>query len=363
MRRALLLLFFLTGATALGYQLVWTRMLANTLGHEMPAVLAVVTTFMGGLALGAWCLGGPIRRSAYPGRWYAGLEIFIGAWAMAAPAGLWLLPAMIAMGASFPAMVNLVRGRNIGALYACNTLGAVAGIVLVTWWLVPQFGLRRTILTLAVFNVLVGIAAWTLAPQRAEPGSESEGQGRLMATVFVTGLLAIGFEILGVRVLAQVMENTVYSFAAALAAYLLGTSLGAALYQRFGREEWFDHLLGATALVCLGSIFVMSRAQAIYHGLRTGLGDSAAGVIAAETSLALSVFLLPTMIMGAIFSLLMQRQPGQFSQLLAANAFGGALAPVMFGVLLLPAMGSKWALVLLSLAYFTLVGRWRWLPP
>src|SRR5207245_7186741 len=57
---------------------------------------------------------------------------------------------------------------------------------------------------------------------------------RLSMTVFFTGLLGIGFETVGVRVLSQVMENTVYTFAAVLSVFLLGTSIGAALYQRFG---------------------------------------------------------------------------------------------------------------------------------
>ena len=64
LRGVLLKLFFLTGATALGFQLVWARMLANSLGHEMRAVLAVVSAFMGGMAIGAWWLGERIRRQA-----------------------------------------------------------------------------------------------------------------------------------------------------------------------------------------------------------------------------------------------------------------------------------------------------------
>src|SRR4051812_20185520 len=146
LRGVLLKLFFLTGATALGFQLVWARMLANSLGHEMRAVLAVVSTFLGGMAIGAWWLGERIRRSPYPGRWYAGLQAFVGIWAvLIVPKNpLLLLPATIAMGASFPAMERFIRpvaireehiratawqARYIGALYGVNTLGAVAGII------------------------------------------------------------------------------------------------------------------------------------------------------------------------------------------------------------------------------------------
>jgi spermidine synthase len=217
---------------------------------------------------------------------------------------------------------------------------------------------------LGALSIIVGV----IALLASRPGTDSEvdvarTDFRLMATVVVTGLLAIGFEIIGVRVLSQVMENTVYSFAAALAVYLLGTSVGAALYHRFGREELLNDLLGAMPVVCLGAVFVLSKAQFIYNGLRSAFGDSAMGVMAAEMMLALGVFLLPTMMMGAIFSVLMQRQPAQLSKLLALNTFGSALAPIVFGVLLLPAIGSKWALVLVSAGYFALVTRWRWLMP
>ena len=64
----LYLLFFLSGAAGLGYEIVWTRMFAVGLGHEMPSVLAVVAAFFGGLALGAWLLDGRVARSGRPGR-------------------------------------------------------------------------------------------------------------------------------------------------------------------------------------------------------------------------------------------------------------------------------------------------------
>ena len=73
-------LFFLSGSAGLGYQMVWSKMFGTGLGHEIPAVLAIVSAFMGGMALGAWTLDGVISRSPRPGRWYGWLEILIGLW-------------------------------------------------------------------------------------------------------------------------------------------------------------------------------------------------------------------------------------------------------------------------------------------
>ncbi|HKQ38091.1 MAG TPA: fused MFS/spermidine synthase [Verrucomicrobiae bacterium] len=367
MRRApLLILFFFTGATALGYQLVWTRLLSNVLGHEMRAVIAVVSGFMAGMALGSWLLGEVIRRSPHPGRWYGGLEVFIGVWAafVVPRYPLLLVPAVVAMGASFPAMARFIQGRNIAALYAANTLGAVVGILAVTWWLVPAAGLRASGLVLGAVNVTIGFTAWFLnRPVPFLSADISEVHPRWLITIWLTGFLAIGFEILGIHVLSQVMENTVYSFAATLAVYLLGTSLGAAWYQRYGAERWLNDLLGSTAIVCLGSIMMMSKAQIIYSGLRNAFGDSDVGVLMAELILAATVFLLPTFLMGAIFSLLMQQHENSVSKMLAANTFGSALAPFVLGFGLLPVIGSKWALVLLSVAYFAVMTRSRWAMP
>src|SRR6266699_2649987 len=76
----LYLLFFFSGSAGLGYQMVWSKMFATGLGHELPAVLAVLCAVMVGMALGAWQLDRLIARSRSPGGWYGGLEILIGAW-------------------------------------------------------------------------------------------------------------------------------------------------------------------------------------------------------------------------------------------------------------------------------------------
>src|SRR5205807_9166048 len=86
----------------------------------------------------------------------------------------------------------------------------------------------------------------------------------------------------------------------------------------------------------------------------------------AEMAVAAAVMFLPTIFMGATFSHLAQtarRNDGGVGRAAALNTFGGALAPALFSVLLLPLVGSKWTLVLISLGYLTLlpkVAGWRW---
>src|SRR2546425_11359046 len=84
----LYLVFFFSGSAGLGYQMVWSKMFATGLGHEMPAVLAVLCAFMGGMALGAWRLDSLIARSRSPGCWYGYLEILIGGWGILSAGGI-----------------------------------------------------------------------------------------------------------------------------------------------------------------------------------------------------------------------------------------------------------------------------------
>src|SRR5205085_1441475 len=113
--RILSVLFFFSGAAGLGYQMAWIRMFSTGLGHEMPAALAIV-----------------------------------------------------AMGATLPAMERFVSplvsdGRCVGAIYAANTLGAVAGTLLTAFAIVPAIGLRASVWGFGAVNLLCGAAALWLA--------------------------------------------------------------------------------------------------------------------------------------------------------------------------------------------------------
>ncbi len=421
---------FLSGAAALGYQMVWTKLFAAGLGHEMPSMLAVVAAFMGGMALGATSLDGILTRGANPGLCYAGLEWIIGGWgiitAIVIPfvneraiqfIGLepsawrhWfvafalpfvtLLPATAAMGATFPAMERWLATtatpcRCVGAVYAANTFGAVAGVLGTVFVLAPALGFRHSTWLLAGINLMCGTAAFwgkhasgrrtpgVVAGQEAGACSLTERSQvvvrypgsylRLAATLFCCGLLGIGYEIVGTRALAKVLENTIYTFAAVLSVYLLGTALGAALYQRFARQANFDGLLavllGGTALTCLLGLFALAQAQILYDCLRAAWGDAQPAVLAAEMAVAMSVFGLPTVFMGAAFSHLVQAagaRPGGVGRAVAWNTLGGAGAGALFGVWLLPWLGSKWTLTLISLGYLGWVRKlsgWRWAIP
>jgi len=129
----------------------------------------------------------------------------------------------------------------------------------------------------------------------------------VLSRLAVTGLLGIGYEVLVVRVLSQVTENTVYTFAMLLAVYLVGSAAGAAGYQRWLRrrvsqDKLTDELLVALAAVCLLGTATLWAAETLKAlALRT-FGDGMTAAMVAEAVPALFAFGPPTIVMGALFS-------------------------------------------------------------
>src|SRR5438477_9023960 len=87
--RAILLIFFLSGASALIDQIVWTRALYRIFGVTAPAASTVLVAFMAGLALGSYLFGRWVDRKGVGLRLYAGMELGI---ALLAPLTAWVFP-------------------------------------------------------------------------------------------------------------------------------------------------------------------------------------------------------------------------------------------------------------------------------
>ena len=159
-RKAVVLLFLVSGATGLVYEVVWMRSLGTVFGNTVLAASTVLTAFMLGLALGSWLLGRAADRLRRPLRWYAYLELCLGAYAFAFPTillhvdrfylwfyqayepgffllnvvrflvsmGILLLPTLL-MGGTLPVLSALWtipveqrdRGRRTGRASACCT--------------------------------------------------------------------------------------------------------------------------------------------------------------------------------------------------------------------------------------------------
>src|SRR5882724_4857256 len=170
--RVVSLLLFVSGMCALILQTAWLREFRLIFGASTPASAAVLAIFMGGLGPGNVVLGPRADRSVNPLRLYAQLELAISLTSALCPLllvlmraiyiaaggqetlGLWgatllrlAFTALVLgvptflMGGTLPAAARAVtladdrNRRGIGLLYGLNTLGAVTGVVLSTFFL------------------------------------------------------------------------------------------------------------------------------------------------------------------------------------------------------------------------------------
>ena len=272
------LLFIVSGALGLIYQIVWFKYLSLFLGNTTYAQTIVPATFMGGLAIGSAWWGRKVDRTEHPLRLYAFLELGIGIYCLLYPKFLELLknvfisvvislqlpsdgPAVlllklitsicslliptILMGGTLPVLVRFIShkleesGRNIAVLYFLNSFGAVGGSLLAGFFFIRILGLSVTIYSAAIVNLIVGgfailLSFWKTKPEiiEAEPTKESEilfsrREVKLaIAVAGISGLAAMIYEVTWVRLLIPVLGSSTYSFSLMLVAFISGITIG-----------------------------------------------------------------------------------------------------------------------------------------
>lgn len=294
--RLVALIFVLSGAAALVYQVVWTRSLGLVFGSSHLAVTTVLAVFMGGLALGGALFGRRVGSERRLLRLYGRLELGIAAAALgfallvraypllyvplarlgeSSPlylsilrvgfAALLLLVPTTLMGGTLPVLAAFVGGRGrefaarLSLLYALNTFGAVLGAGAAGFVLLRFFSVSTSLGVAIGINVLLGFACLALdrrLPSAASPEPEAATPpapaspvgsprpisdplpGRLVLFgAGVCGFAALGYEVLWTRVLGMVIGASVYGFTVMLMAFLTGIALGSSAYGAWNRKR------------------------------------------------------------------------------------------------------------------------------
>src|SRR5574338_17786 len=283
---AVYVLFFLSGAAALVYQVVWVRSLTLVFGGSHLAVTAVLSIFMGGLAIGAYIVGRRVDRTARPLRVYGLLELGIAASAvlfvvlMRVYPGIYvalargrddaplyltivrlafstvalLLPTVL-MGGTLPVLSRFVSKQpehlrqHLSFLYGFNTLGSVFGALLAGFVLLRVYSVTATLYAAVVTNALIGLVNLALqrrlsaraefrapleSPPAVTPPRTAEGTSSVARLILwgigVSGFCALGYEVLWTRVLTIGVGASVYGFTIMLVAFLTGIALGSKAY-------------------------------------------------------------------------------------------------------------------------------------
>ena len=406
----ILALFLVSGVSGLVYEVVWMRLLTLTLSVTVYAVTTVLCAFMAGLALGAAGGGRLADRVRRPLLVYGLVEVGVGLTGIVtpsvlfrlAPAYVWLhdvlggsplaftaarfalafgvlLVPCTLMGATLPLLsrATIARddavGRGAGALYAVNTLGAVLGVVVAGFALIPWTGLWATSAVAASLNVLVGLGAIAIGRAavgatagRARPtGAAMPGWVRLVCLAFaVSGFTALGYEVLWTRALEQFTHNSTYAYSAMLATFLFGLALGSALAtgaaDRLRRPLLalgvLEIAIGASVVVGLGVYARFDRLVPATVGALGGI-TSWPRVIALIFAQAGAVLLATTVLFGATFPVVarvvvdrLDAVGGRIAAAYVANTVGSIVGAVVVGFVLLPVLGMRGAFLALVVA-------------
>ncbi len=427
-------LFFASGAAGLIYEIVWTRKLIYVFGSGLYAVTAVLSAFMAGLALGSYLMGKRADGVRFPLRLYAMLETLIavagffmpmalaqmdrvdawayGRWAenfaalttcrFVAAFLLLLIPTTL-MGATLPILAKgMVRhggrlGLRVGALYAVNTAGAVAGAFYAGFHAIGVYGVIQTNHLAAILNTFAAIGAYALSGfVEAFPGEEDSLVGRdsspdvgsgeptyttditdagtslILFASFATGIVSMAAQVIWTRSLVfcfEFLKNTTYAFSAMLTIFLSGLALGGAIAGLFADRATRPARLYGIILAALGFSILVSVAT-----LHSGAGENflvspfnpatqefrwitAVGNIMGQTAWVLA---LPTLLMGMAFPISARaiaratNVAGEVGRLYALNTAGCIVGPLAACFILIPLLGLAKGLTFIALSEMAL---------
>ncbi|MFC1582486.1 fused MFS/spermidine synthase [Planctomycetota bacterium] len=377
---------FFSAAAGLACELIWLRLFMLLYGASVTAVALVTAAFMAGLAIGSLLFARLVSpRNTRPllvfglielgismvtlGCFFL-LRLTIGAGPGFGLTGLLALLSLIlpaaCMGMAFPAAADALSAgregrahRRLALLYAFETAGAAAGVLLTAFVLLGALGLTGTIFLCAGINLLIAIACLLQRGFRREPMTSQAKKNPFSPVVLLAaaqGSLVLIYEIAWTRVLALYMRNNTHGFALVLAGILIGLLLGsalAALLLRPGNSErifWISHIaLAATAVLFLPLTRFAGRLVGAFD--KPGIGMALTGILFTA---------LPAACAGLAFSALLargdaeqgSRETGRIYGFNTAGAIAGSLAA---GFLMIPWMGAANTIFMTALVNLNLM--------
>jgi spermidine synthase len=392
---ALLLLFVGSGCAALIYEIVWFQLLQLVIGSSAISLGVLLGTFMGGMCLGSLLLPRLIGAEQHPLRVYAYLEFGIGAFGLmilfgmplfssaytavgttgifglvlrGIAAAVCLLPPTLFMGATLPAISRWVKSTPegmswLGFFYGGNIAGGVLGCLIAGFYLLRVYDMAIATYAAVALNILVGVVALMLAGRTEYDGSPDEagrivrapGAWAIYTAIGLSGLTALGSEVLWTRTLSLLFGATTYTFSLILAVFLfglgVGSSIGAGIAARTARPRlalgWCQMLLCAA----MAWTSYMLTESLPYWPINPSINETSAGIwytFQLDFVRAMWAMLPAAMLWGASFPLALasvgqgRKDPARLvAGVYAANTLGAIAGAVGGSLLLTIWLGSQ----------------------
>ena len=390
---ALLFLFIGSGCAALIYEIVWFQLIELVIGSSAVSLGVLLGTFMGGMCLGSLLLPRFVSAEQHPLRVYALLEAGIGvlglivlvvvplmgsiytATPMQGLAGiLWrgvlcavcLLAPTMMMGATLPAIARWVETTPtgvswLGFFYGSNIAGAVFGCVLAGFYLLRVFDMTVTTVVAATVNFAVAAAGLALsrrAPHRPAVIRPDADQGRatrdaipIYIAIGLSGLSALGAEVVWTRLLSLMLGASVYTFSIILAVFLVALGLGSSAGSYLARSARPRNALAWSQLLLTFGIawtaFMIAKSLP-YWPINPSLSPSPWITFQVDMMRAATAVFPPAVLWGASFPLALAAVvgPGEdagrlVGRVYAANTVGAIVGSALFSVVVVPDWGTR----------------------
>ena len=388
---ALLLLFIGSGCAALIYEVVWFQLLQLSIGSSAVSLGVLLGIYMGGMCLGSLLLPRYVSPRQHPLRVYAYLELGIGAfgilvlyavpflggiytaWAgtgmtslilRALVASICLLPPTLLMGGTLPVVARGVEATPngvswLGFFYGGNLVGAVAGSLLAGFYLLRLYDMPTATFAAVALNVTVALIALFVAgriehqpaPIAAVPTSRG-GNGIVYVAIALSGMTALGAEVIWTRLLSLLFGATTYTFSLILAVFLAGLGIGSSIGSAIARRWPHSRLpLGLCQLLLCAAIAWAAHTgmeSMPYWPINPSIGKSAVYMFDLDLLRAFWVVLPASILWGASFPLAIgaaAREGEDAGRLVggiyAANTVGAIIGALVTSLVLVAAVGSQ----------------------
>jgi len=387
---ALLLLFVGSGCAALIYEVVWFQLLQLSIGSSAVSLGVLLGVYMGGMCLGSLLLPRYVSPNQHPLRVYAFLELGIGlfgilvlygvpvlggiytSWAgsgmtslilRAVVASVCLLPPTLLMGGTLPVVARGVEATPngvswLGFFYGGNLVGAVAGSLVAGFYLLRVYDMPTATFAAVGLNVAVAVIALIVAGRiehRPAPIVEVHAARRGNRLVYVaialSGMTALGAEVIWTRLLSLLFGATTYTFSLILAVFLAGLGIGSSLGSAIGRRFAHSRVpLGVCQLLLCGAIAWAAHTTSVsmpYWPINPSIGKNPVYQFDLDLLRAFWVVLPASILWGASFPLAIgaaAREGEDAGRLVggiyAANTVGAIAGAIITSLVLVAAIGS-----------------------
>lgn len=404
-KKTLLIITFLSGFSFLIYEVAWNRFLSLKLGATVIASTIVLMAFMTGMGLGAYFIGKKVNDKTNLGKYISGILsgislfsilnyflidnlpniysnfiqsiIAIDIFLFISTFILLLIPAFF-MGGIIPIANKIISQdnknipKNIGLIYASETIGSAVGGLVTGFILLGKTGQFQTIIIAGIINIIVsGLILFskkytdipnfshTISHKHIKGNSDNSKHIAFLSTFFI-GFLIISLQVIWIRVFKTYFTNTSYTFSLIASFVIVGLSIGSWLFkQKEHKIKSNDKLLFRliflmTFVSAIGLLFMVYLPEIFMKPFKEASSDPFFRLIFIPFLSSVFIVLPPAIVSGFLFPLTLNMYSNgaenlskNIGKMMLVNTLGTVVGPAITTFILIPIIGAGKSLLFL----------------